>query len=134
MFANYLKEKKTIKDIINVNKAEMYEKLFKDDSSKTNFLRKKILPYGWHWLYFSENYSINQIGVDGHPKRGIFFLNFRDVKECLQVLKLNLLKILNLMIKTKVSKIKRIEKKVKKTQLFTFCISIICIKLKIKLY
>ena len=61
--------------------------------------KKKILPHGWHWLYFSENYSINQIGVDGHPKRGIFFLNFKDVKECLQVLKLNLLKILNLMIK-----------------------------------
>ena len=41
MFANYLKGKKTVKDIINVNKAEMYEKLFKDDSSKTNFLKKK---------------------------------------------------------------------------------------------
>ena len=37
MFTNYLKEKKTIKDIINVNKAEMYENLFKDDSSKTIF-------------------------------------------------------------------------------------------------
>ena len=35
---------------------------------------------GWNWLYFSENYSISDLGKDGHPKRGDFFLNFLDVK------------------------------------------------------
>ena len=31
------------------------------------------LPYGAHWIFFNENYSLNELGLDGHPKRGKFF-------------------------------------------------------------
>lgn len=121
IFTNYLKEKKTIKDIINVNKAEMYENLFKDDNSKTNFLRKKVLPYGWHWLYFSENYSINQIGADGHPKRGIFFPKFQGCKRMFAGSKIKFIKDIKFNDKvTKVSKIKKIENKGKENTTIYF--------------
>ena len=36
-------------------------------------LNKNYLPYGAHWIYFNENYSLKELGNDGHPKRGTFF-------------------------------------------------------------
>ncbi|MGB0382838.1 MAG: acyl-CoA dehydrogenase, partial [Alphaproteobacteria bacterium] len=30
------------------------------------------LPHGWHWLYFLQAAPRDQLGRDGHPKRGGF--------------------------------------------------------------
>ena len=30
------------------------------------------LPPGWHWSYFLEAVAPDQIGIDGHPRRGDF--------------------------------------------------------------
>ena len=44
-------------------------------------------------------FPINEIGSDGHKKEEILYLHSKDVKECLQVLRLNLKKRYFLMIK-----------------------------------
>ena len=66
--------------------------LFNNSSSKSSLLKKKVLPHGWHWLYFSDNPTINEIGPDGHIKRGSFYPPLRAAKECLQELRLSLKK------------------------------------------
>jgi len=53
IYNKYLKQKKKNIDIFCNKKAEMYENLFNNSSSKSSLLKKKVLPYGWHWLYFS---------------------------------------------------------------------------------
>ena len=50
------------------------------DKSKVSFLenilgskflyKKKIAPYGAHWIFFNENFNKKDLGLDGHPKRG----------------------------------------------------------------
>ncbi len=50
------------------------------DKNKINFLenifcckflyKKKIAPYGAHWIFFNENFNKKDLGLDGHPKRG----------------------------------------------------------------
>ncbi len=35
--------------------------------------KKKIVPYGAHWIFFNESFNNNELGSDGHPKRGQFF-------------------------------------------------------------
>ena len=32
--------------------------------------KKKIAPYGAHWIFFNENFNNKDLGSDGHPKRG----------------------------------------------------------------
>ena len=32
--------------------------------------KKKIAPYGAHWIFFNENFNKKDLGLDGHPKRG----------------------------------------------------------------
>ena len=50
------------------------------DKNKVNFLenilgikflyKKKVAPYGAHWIFFNENFNKKNLGLDGHPKRG----------------------------------------------------------------
>ena len=42
--------------------------------------KKKILPFGWHWLYFNEIFTFDKMGPDGHQKRGSFLPPFKGCK------------------------------------------------------
>ncbi len=42
-------------------------------NSKNFFYKKNVLPYGAHWIYFNKNYTNEELGDDGHRKRGSFF-------------------------------------------------------------
>ena len=111
-FSKYVGRTKTIKDSININKAKMFSSMFIKNFTKINYLKKKILPYGWHWLYFSEYFPIQESDEDGHPKRGDFFPLFRGFKRMFAGSELEFLdKILidNIILKT--VKISNIEKK-----------------------
>ena len=53
-------------DLIDKNKVS-----FLEDIIGSKFLyKKKIAPYGAHWIFFNENFSNKDLGLDGHPKRG----------------------------------------------------------------
>ena len=77
---SYLKNKSLIRDRLSYGKAIMFTKLFENSPFNYSYLKKKIPPMGWNWLYFPENYSINDLGKDGHPKRGDFFPKFNGCK------------------------------------------------------
>ena len=63
--------KKKIKyDYLEKNKLNLLNNII--GNIKFN-LNKSYLPYGAHWIYFNENYSLKELGNDGHPKRGTFF-------------------------------------------------------------
>ena len=84
IYNKYFKQKKKNIDIFCNKKAEMYKNLFNNSSSKSSLLKKKVLPHGWHWLYFSDNPTINEIGSDGHIKRGSFLPSFTGCKRMSQ--------------------------------------------------
>ena len=53
-------------DLIDKNKVTFLENILDD-----KFLyKKKIAPYGAHWIFFNENFNNKDLGLDGHPKRG----------------------------------------------------------------
>jgi 3-methylfumaryl-CoA hydratase len=62
-------KKKIITETIDKNKISLLKDIIKSEK-KFNISQ---LPYGGHWVFFNENISIKEIGVDGHPKRGSFF-------------------------------------------------------------
>ena len=53
-------------DFIDKNKATFLENIL---GSKFLY-KKKIAPYGVHWIFFNENFNNKDLGPDGHPKRG----------------------------------------------------------------
>ena len=53
-------------DFIAKNKVNFLENIL---SSKFLY-KKKIAPYGAHWIFFNENFNNKDLGLDGHPKRG----------------------------------------------------------------
>ena len=112
IFNKYYKEKKTSIDNFCSKKANMYACIFEEYNSKINLLKNKTLPYGWHWLYFSENYPIVKSGADGHPKRGKFLPSFKGCKRMYAGSEVRFKKdiLLNSKVK-KISKIKNIENK-----------------------
>ena len=59
-------KKKTNFDLIDRNKVNFLENIL---GSKF-FYKKKIAPYGAHWIFFNENLNKKDLGPDGHPKRG----------------------------------------------------------------
>ena len=113
-FDNYLKNKKIMKDMLSIDKAHMFCNLFKNNIDSNSFFKKKLLPFGWHWLYFTENLSLESIGVDGHPKRGDFFPALNGCKRMFagsEIFFLNKVFLNNLASKT--SQISNIENKSK---------------------
>ena len=62
-------KKQITTDTIGKNKILLLKDIIKSDKN----LNIKQLPYGGHWIFFNENISIKEIGIDGHPKRGSFF-------------------------------------------------------------
>ena len=53
-------------DLIDKNKVNFLENIL-----GSKFLnKKKIAPYGVHWIFFNENFNKKDLGLDGHPKRG----------------------------------------------------------------
>ena len=120
-FSNYLKKKIIIKDIFCTKKAEMYENLFYTYNSKSKHIKKKILPYGWHWLYFSDNSPANKIGSDGHIKRGNFIPSFKGCKRMFAGSEVKFKKEILFNDKAiKVSQIKKIENKSKENKIMYF--------------
>ncbi len=53
-------------DLIDKNKVTFLENIL---GSKFMY-KKKIVPYGAHWIFFNENFKKKDLGHDGHPKRG----------------------------------------------------------------
>ena len=53
-------------DLIDKNKVNFLENII---GSKFLY-KKKITPYGVHWIFFNENLNKKDLGIDGHPKRG----------------------------------------------------------------
>jgi len=53
-------------DLIDKNKVNFLENIL---GSKFLY-KKKIAPYGAHWIFFNENFNNKDLGLDGHPKRG----------------------------------------------------------------
>ena len=53
-------------DLIDKNKVSFLENIL---GSKFLY-KKKIAPYGAHWIFFNENFNKKDLGLDGHPKRG----------------------------------------------------------------
>ncbi len=53
-------------DLIDKNKVNFLENII---GSKFLY-KKKIAPYGVHWIFFNENLNKKDLGIDGHPKRG----------------------------------------------------------------
>tara|TARA_B100001989_G_scaffold97468_1_gene68041 strand:- start:3766 stop:4659 length:894 start_codon:yes stop_codon:yes gene_type:complete len=122
-FSNYLKKKIIIKDIFNIKEAEMYKNLFDTYISKSRPIKNKILPYGWHWLYFSDNFPVNEIGSDGHKKRGDFIPSFKGCKRMFAGSEIKFKKEIHFNDKaTKVSQIKKIENKSKENKIMYFVI------------
>ena len=66
-----MKESKKKITIETIDKSKI--SLLKDIIKSQKSLNVKKLPYGGHWIFFNENISIKEIGIDGHPKRGSFF-------------------------------------------------------------
>ena len=66
----YFKQKKNIKikDKLCINKAKIFYELF---AYNNKLFKKKLLPFGWHWLYFLENTPLYELGDDGHPPKTI---------------------------------------------------------------
>ena len=62
-------KKKITTETIDKNKISLLKDIIKSEKN----LNIKQLPYGGHWIFFNENTSIKEIGIDGHPKRGSFF-------------------------------------------------------------
>ena len=56
----------TNSDIINKSKVNSLENIL---GSKFLY-KKKVAPYGAHWIFFNENFNKKDLGLDGHPKRG----------------------------------------------------------------
>ena len=114
IYNTYLKQKKKNIDIFCNKKAEMYENIFNNSSSKSSLLKKKVLPYGWHWLYFSDNPNISEIGPDGHIKKGSFLPSFTGCKRMFAGAEVEFKKKIPLNSKVKkTSQIKKIENKSK---------------------
>ena len=53
-------------DLIDKNRVAFLENIL---GSKFLY-KKKIAPYGVHWIFFNENFNNKDLGPDGHPKRG----------------------------------------------------------------
>ena len=53
-------------DLIDKNKVTFLEII----RGSKFFYKKKIAPYGAHWIFFNENFNNKDLGADGHPKRG----------------------------------------------------------------
>ena len=53
-------------DLIDKNKVSFLKNIL---GSKFLY-KKKIAPYGAHWIFFNENFNKKDLGLDGHPKRG----------------------------------------------------------------
>ncbi len=53
-------------DLIDKNKVNFLENIL---GSKFLY-KKKIAPYGVHWIFFNENFNKKDLGFDGHAKRG----------------------------------------------------------------
>jgi len=79
-YNNYLKKKHLVKDDLNINKAFMFSNLYKSTFFNYSYVKKKIAPMGWNWLYFSDNHSMENLGDDGHVKRGLVFPKFHGCK------------------------------------------------------
>ena len=59
-------KKNTNFDLIDKNKVNFLENIL-----DSKFLyKKKVAPYGAHWIFFNENFNKKDLGLDGHPKRG----------------------------------------------------------------
>ncbi len=69
--------KKTDWDYISENKLKYLKNII---GKKIFFEKKNFLPCGGHWLYFNENNFEQELGIDGHPKRGKFFPLLRGYK------------------------------------------------------
>ena len=111
-FSYYSKNKNVIKEKLNYNKALIFCRLFNNDTFNFSYLKKKIPPMGWNWLYFSENIPLEKIGTDGHPKRGSFYPKFFGCKRMFAGSELFFLdKVLLDSIATKTSQISKIENK-----------------------
>ncbi|PPR27171.1 MAG: Mesaconyl-C(4)-CoA hydratase [Alphaproteobacteria bacterium MarineAlpha9_Bin4] len=113
-FNNYLKKKKIIKDILREEKVHMFFSLFNSKETSKLYFKKKNIPLGWHWLYFSDNFFLEETDSDGHQKRGAFFPKFKGCKRMFagsEIIFLNNLALNSL--STKISQISKIENKSK---------------------
>ena len=77
VFKNYLKKKIYFQDNIYREKSLLFNNLYRKEREK---ISNKILPFGWHWLYFNENVNSANLSIDGHTKRGFFFPKLKGYK------------------------------------------------------
>ena len=108
---NYFKHKKKIKikDKLCINKAKIFYELF---AYNNKLFKNKLLPFGWHWLYFLDNTPLYELGEDGHPRRGNFLPPFKKCKRMFAGTELKFLKNVSLdTFATKTSEITKIENK-----------------------
>ena len=91
-------------DNISKNKIEILEHII---GPELQFKNKILLPYGAHWIFFNQDNSYQNLGVDGHPKRGNFFPLLRGYKRMFGGSKLYFKK--NIFINDKIKKTMKLE-------------------------
>ena len=57
----------TTKDNIIFERAALLNSLYRKENFK---FKKDFLPNGWHWIFFNENNTSEELDFDGHLKRG----------------------------------------------------------------
>ena len=73
----FLKKISSLKEKISYEKALYLQTLYQ---KSTYPLDKKFLPNGWHWIYFNENFALQDLSEDGHLKRGKILPAFKGYK------------------------------------------------------
>ena len=108
----FLKKISSLKEKISYEKALYLQTLYQ---KSTYPLDKKFLPNGWHWIYFNENFALQDLSEDGHLKRGKILPAFKGYKRMFAGGKLDFKKkIIFGDILEKKSFIESIKKKIKK--------------------
>ena len=82
-FKKHLKEKKISIDTICMEKAEMFEGLFKGYSYKTNLLKKKYYLMDGIGYIFLKFFLLIKWDLMDTQKEEAFYLHLKGVRECL---------------------------------------------------
>lgn len=67
-FKKFLNIKYKLKDQINYEKSLFLNSLYSNTNKKQKL---SFLPHAWHWIFFNQNTSPRDLGLDGHVKRGL---------------------------------------------------------------
>ena len=113
--------KKVNWDTINDNKIHFLKNII---DSKEYFKDKKKLPYGAHWVFFNENYTNEQLGSDGHPRRGHFLPLLKGYKRMFAGSSIVFKK--DIYLNDKIKKITKVDSYTKKKAVKITCIFISC--------